>query len=585
MESIRSRLRGRLLSRREAGKDLHQHSNEQQNPPAPDNTDIKRRAKDEVRQLEKPDRTLQSTPSPVPSEGGAAQPPPITDQSIIPSLPTLNKSPTSTATTSAFLDLPSDLICILTQHLNWNSLLALRSTCSSLYALLNDDYLSLLRHNLILASLTTESLALSNYRLTHPRTPQGHLWDLFYAAFEWQLLERPAKALTCYGCLEVKPLHAFVERMSTRGTGLGGRKASQRRCKDCMRRGLSIAGVWWRDHWVRKAEIKRRRGRGERAWAWLLQHRGREELEEEVKPGDEVGVCTVCGTAQFELFWGCAGCFEKEEERRRRQEWGLLGLERADGAEMEGWVRWVLERADNYRGRKEKRRRRRYTRRAEGGGRWYSVRRLMGWMAGNETWTGSWGERVEALVEYLHGPEYQLRRGGGGGAGGGLRRPEEENEQEEENREIFEGVDVQDNRRRKARRAAAAAAEDEDEEADGRRSRRGRGRRGADEDGGERREWKAADQVPVRKDRRETRCCMCWVPTSKPLYTLGLAYESRLRLHRCCGECQEEEAQKRARRGRKKGGGGGNGGGGGGGGGGFAREAEGLEDVRNLFGT
>jgi hypothetical protein len=72
---------------------------------------------------------------------------------------------------------------------------------------------------------------------------------------------------------------------------------------------------------VRKRDVRRRKGRGERAWGWLVHHQDDEVgRKQNVKLGEEVGVCCVCGTGQFELFWGCAGCFEKEEERGG---WGI----------------------------------------------------------------------------------------------------------------------------------------------------------------------------------------------------------------------------------------------------------------------
>jgi hypothetical protein len=144
------------------------------------------------------------------------------------------------------------------------------------------------------------------------------------------------------------------------------------------------------------------------------------------------------------------------------------------------------------------------------------VRRLFGWMSGNETWTGSWGERVEALVEYLHGPEYQLRR----------RRNAADGENTDENAETF-GIIASNVFRRRApedRKLGKATPSEETKE------------------------WKAVDQLPVKQDRRETRCCMCWVPALKPSYSLGLAYEPRLSLERCCTDCQQEEAEKRLRR-------------------------------------
>lgn len=520
MDSFKTNVRGKLRSRIRAEKNPARAAEDNRQPGG---FDGKSRARAEVKELEQAEKTMPlATPSPVLSGDRSTVQAAPTEEPTITSIPILHTLAATNDTVSSLLSLPPDLILTLTSHLSWNGLLALRSTCSPLYNLLNSHYLTILRHNLILTSLTTESLALASYRLSHPRSPRGQLWDLFFAAFEWQLLERPAKHLTCYDCLELKPLNAFVERMSSRGTGLGGPKASQRRCKDCMRRNISIAGIWWREHWVRKADTKRQRGRGERAWYRLL-HREQQSQQGNIKPGEEVGVCTMCGTGQFELFWGCAGCFEKEEDRRRKQEWALLGIERADDAEVEGWVRWVLERAENHRGRKEKRRRKRFARRAEGAGNWWSVRRLLGWMSGNRAWAGTWGDRVEALVEYLHGPDYQLhsrRRG---------------HDDDDDLTGDIGAVTVWDHRSSKAKTEASGEQVAWQAQIQ--------------------HEWKAVEQIPLKKDRRETRCTLCWVPTSRPSYTPGMAHELRLSLERCCEDCQVEAAEKqRKRRHRRSGG-------------------------------
>lgn len=300
-----------------------------------------------------------------------------------------------------------------------------------------------------------------------------------------------------------------MERMSSRGTGLGGRYARLRRCKDCMRREMNIAGVYWREHWLRRAETVRQRGRVERVVGWVVHGR---ELRK-VRKGEEVGVCAECGTGQFELFWGCVGCFEMEEGRRRREEWRMRGFVMGgeggeDGGEVavEGWARWVLERADEWRGRRDKKRQRRRARRAECGGKWWHARRYAGWLGSDVRWEGSWGERVELLVAHL---EFEQRR----------RAPREAG--------VFDGPTVEDHRKRtvRAEKTSPILAE------------------GATE-------WKAIDQVPLKKDRREARCAMCWNPLCRRRwYFGGLVYGPKLSLEQCCESCQQEE-RLRLERGR-----------------------------------
>ena len=248
-----------------------------------------------------------------------------------------------------------------------------------------------------------------------------------------------------------------------------------------------------------------------------------------VSKGDEVGVCRVCGMGGEELYWGCGGCFEREEARRRREYWedlGLGGVARTDdgggerdegeGEEGEGETegregltkgdkaaKWLIEKTEEWRGKREKKRRRKMARRREGGGRWW--RRVV---RGSVSWEGSWEGRVEALVEYLNGKDVK-----------GIEEKKDADEIEES--------------------MATATTGDE---------------------------WKALDQVPLKRDRREARCNSCWMPTCfrKTTYMLGMAYEKDLPFERWCEECkmeQREKAAKRKKRRKKRGVGVGDGGG------------------------
>ncbi|RMZ91243.1 hypothetical protein DV736_g1541, partial [Chaetothyriales sp. CBS 134916] len=266
---------------------------------------------------------------------------------------------------SLIVSLPKDIfIFLISRYLDFNSLLALRGTCKAMRNSMPLELLARIRADIVLTLRAAEKLQLSAYRTAHRRQPLSHLWDLFYSTYAWQLQERPATHLTCYGCLELKPLHAFVERMSSRGTGLGGRCAELRRCKDCMCRYLSIGGVWWREHWVRKSDTVRRRGRVERWARWVT----RGERLVKVPKDDERGVCRVCGV------------FDE--------------LSRTDRA-----VKWLIEMTEEWSSSRARKRRVKCARRRENGSWWFRVIR------GSVSWEGSWEGRVEALVEHLNGKD------------------------------------------------------------------------------------------------------------------------------------------------------------------------------------
>ncbi|RMZ80500.1 hypothetical protein DV737_g2941, partial [Chaetothyriales sp. CBS 132003] len=400
---------------------------------------------------------------------------------------------------SLIVSLPKDIfIFLISYHIDFNSLLALRSTCRVICNTMPLELLARIRTDIVLSLRAEEKLELSAYRAAHRRQPHSNLLGLFYSTYAWQLQERPATHLTCYGCLELKPLHEFVERMSSRGTGLGGRCAELRRCKACMCRYLSIGGVWWREHWVRKSDMVRRRGRVERWARWVT----RGERLVKVPKDDERGVCRVCGIFGEELYWGCVGCFEKEERRRRNRFWEGIGLRFAvyndddDGNNEDELtrtdlaVKWLIEMTEEWGSSRARKRRVKCARRRENGSWWFRIIR------GSVSWEGSWEGRVEALVEHLNGR--------------GINADLDEQEQNDK-RSAHEQL---------GHPPTQAGT------------------------------WKALDELPLMMNRREQRCTACWEPClfRDPVYVLGMAYAKPLSFDRWCQDCQQEQRGKAAKR-------------------------------------
>lgn len=281
--------------------------------------------------------------------------------------------------------LPHDIHYLLaTQHLEFDTLLALRQTCRTLYGILTPEIVRRVRSRLIKNSLESEAQQYRDYRAIYPRQRLSHLWDLLYAAFDFRLIERPAKELRCYGCLEVKPLWCFVERMSNRGTGLGAKSARDRMCKDCMQRYRDIEGQWWKENWVKKSDTVRKTSKGQRIRRWAL------EGQSLVNPEQEIGVCSACGSGTFELWWGCVACFEVEEQRRREE----------DLVVFDGFERKIVDVLETWRVRKEAKRRARQATRDRRTSKW--------WVPSfHVTWSGGLAERKAALVEWKESKEQQ----------------------------------------------------------------------------------------------------------------------------------------------------------------------------------
>ncbi|EXJ79861.1 hypothetical protein A1O3_08146 [Capronia epimyces CBS 606.96] len=65
--------------------------------------------------------------------------------------------------------------------------------------------------------------------------------------------------------------------------------------------------------------------------------------------------------------------------------------------------------------------------------------------------------------------------------------------------------------------------------------------------------WRAVDQIPLPKNRRELRCSSCWVPNCpRRTYLLGLAYEGPLPKERWCAGCQQDHEVRHARKEERK---------------------------------
>jgi hypothetical protein len=360
---------------------------------------------------------------------------------------------------------------LATRYLDFDSLLALRQTCTTLYSLLTPALVRRVRYKIVKSSLEVEAAQYYNYRSAYPRQRLGHLWDLLYAAFDFRLIERPARELRCYGCLEVKPLWNFVERMSNRGTGLGAKSARNRMCKDCMRRFRDIEGEWWKENWIKKSDTVRKTSASHRVRRWML------EGGSLVNPDQEIGVCSSCGSGTFELWWGCVSCFELEEQRRREED--IMDFEGALERKLVDWLEsWRVRREAKRRKKLANRDRRSTTRK------WWLPRF-------NVEFGGNMADRKAALVEWKDSKSGQKSGSQAGTAWPSWR--------------------------------------------------------------GDPPPWRALEQIPLPKNRREARCSSCWVPNCpRRTYILGLAYERPLPPDRWCPDCQVEYNQRHARREERK---------------------------------
>lgn len=348
--------------------------------------DISRQSSDPTVRPSTPKTSIPATITTTPSSSSPF-PSPIAIPTTLSQSPTQPLQPRRHPTlrqSSPFLTIiPHDLHYVLAvNYLDFDTLLSLRQTCRTMHTLLAPQLVRRVRSAVIQDSLNLEEQQFKSYRSIYPRQRLGHLWDLLYYAFDFRLIERPASKLPCYGCLETKPLWAFVERMSIKGTGLGARYARDRMCKDCMHRYRHIEGFWWKENWVKKSDTVRKSTRTNRIKRWVV-HGG-----SLVNPDQEVGICSSCGCGSFELWWGCKDCFELEECYRREQ----------DLEDFFGWQRKVVDMLESWRVRKESKRRNRIARRerSRGGNRWWTLN----FDRSNWEWEGGVNDRLASLLEW-----------------------------------------------------------------------------------------------------------------------------------------------------------------------------------------
>lgn len=228
-----------------------------------------------------------------------------------------NQGFTKSVSTSSLVALPDDILTYLVRHhLPFNTLMALRRTCHQFHCLIDTSIISRVRERVIQDLLKDEAAGMAKYRETNPCHRFSRYWTGFLFSLDYTLRrlgDHPATELICYGCLETLPIWRFVERMSTNGTGWGGKLARQRRCKDCMRRLRFVGGVWWKENWVAKRDVIRCRTRREKMRGLFERsHTGLRDLTR----SEQEGVCHSCGTTEEELWWGCSECYEVEMRAR-----------------------------------------------------------------------------------------------------------------------------------------------------------------------------------------------------------------------------------------------------------------------------
>jgi hypothetical protein len=205
--------------------------------------------------------------------------------------PSLTRNPPP----SPFLSLPSDIQhLILTDYLPYHSAVALRSTSSHFRSLVPPTTLKRLRQTAVANLLAEERTLLQKWPLQLSAGFPGHL----------------ATHMNCYMCLRSRPVTDFFERQVIDERDLGSKCATQRWCKPC---GLNYGKIG-HGRWMREVHY----GHFEQS------------LYENVM-GTELNLKNPCKKYPFtphfdntaygivEVWWGCVGCFEKEEERLQRR--------------------------------------------------------------------------------------------------------------------------------------------------------------------------------------------------------------------------------------------------------------------------
>jgi hypothetical protein len=109
--------------------------------------------------------------------------------------------------------------------------------------------------------------------------------------------------LHCFWCMRLLHPIDFVREQTVGGYNLGRSRAGERWCKPCgLKWGRAQCGRWYK-------ECYRDDG-----MAGLL------------APADYNKYCSRCLGEPTVTWWGCAGCFQKEERRRQKEDWDAAPL-------------------------------------------------------------------------------------------------------------------------------------------------------------------------------------------------------------------------------------------------------------------
>jgi hypothetical protein len=202
-----------------------------------------------------------------------------------------SSSSSSTPPHLSFLGLPSDIhYLILTSYLPYDSIVALRSTSSYFHFLIPPSTLKRLRQNVVSMLLADERALLKKW-LPEP-----------YGRYNG----RPTSHMTCYSCLQSLPITDFFAAQVTQSRALGRKRARSRWCKSCGQKYGTIGHGRWMDEISFGAD---------------------EQLRYESVMGEELKIKNPCTTCQPKhrydgqhVWWGCVGCFEKEERRIQKED-------------------------------------------------------------------------------------------------------------------------------------------------------------------------------------------------------------------------------------------------------------------------
>jgi hypothetical protein len=218
-----------------------------------------------------------------PSEEHTPDPPPLSQG--IGERPVILAS-VFTAAGSPFLYLPAELhYLIISQYLPWHSLLALRQTSRYFSILLSLSKVHTLRQDMARRFFQDEMELRSMWGMSK-------WWAISYKQNENLL------GLHCFSCMRQLHPMDFVREQTISGCGLGRACTAKRWCKAC---GLKWGQVQY-GRWYRECDEDQRAVR----LLWLT---------------DYNKYCARCFDEPTMTWWGCAGCFEKEERRRQREDW------------------------------------------------------------------------------------------------------------------------------------------------------------------------------------------------------------------------------------------------------------------------